>query len=159
MQSTPAPALDSSVIRCAEALLEVLPPVSQFLRSAIQRPEGADRLGLSQYRVLWLLQERPHTSSELARHLEVTRPSITNIVDVLVHRTYAERGESATDRRVVWVRITPEGTLCMQRARRQVLTEAEALVARLSEAERAALLDGLGLLCKALPLASEAARG
>ncbi|MCE2492105.1 MAG: MarR family transcriptional regulator [Alphaproteobacteria bacterium] len=56
------------------------------------------------------------TSSRLANRMSVSLSTTTTILDRLEHRGLVERYRSATDRRVVHSRLTPEGSRVLQKA-------------------------------------------
>jgi long-chain acyl-CoA synthetase len=66
-------------------------------------------LSLPQYRVLSLLRDGSSASSDLARRLTVSPPSITAVVDGLVARGLVERRPDPEDRRRLAVLLTRDG--------------------------------------------------
>jgi DNA-binding MarR family transcriptional regulator len=66
-------------------------------------------LSISQFRVMALLGEGSSASSELARRLAVSPPSVTSVVDGLVGRALVERRPDPDDRRRLTLLLTPEG--------------------------------------------------
>jgi DNA-binding MarR family transcriptional regulator len=92
-------------------------------------------LSLSQYRVLGLLAEGMALPSSMADRLDVRRPSITAVVDVLVSKGLVVRSHGENDRRQVTHGITAEG--------RNVLAGADlAVEARLGEIASSLDTDG-----------------
>lgn len=79
---------------------------------------AAHDLSLSQYRMLFLLDEGSAAASSLAARLAVSRPSVTAVVDGLVSRGLVERTPERGDRRRVSHALTEEG--------RRVLAAADA---------------------------------
>jgi DNA-binding MarR family transcriptional regulator len=61
----------------------------------------------------------PMTIGELCALEQVQPPSMTRIVATLVDSGLADRDPDPSDRRVAWVRVTPEGTKLLQRSRRR----------------------------------------
>jgi long-chain acyl-CoA synthetase len=83
-------------------------------------------LTTAQYRALVQLAEGAEAPTSLATQLAVTKPSITGVVEGLLHRGLVHRTASAEDRRRISVMLTDEG--------RRVLTLADqAVSARLDE--------------------------
>ena len=77
------------------------------------------RMGITfpQYTVLAVLDELGEaTMSRLSAALGTTMGASTNLVDKLVHARYVERERSTKDRRVVNVKVTPEGRGVLKRA-------------------------------------------
>lgn len=87
-----------------------------------------------------LVDHGPQQVTEVANHLNVTLSAATGMVDRLVKAKLVTRDRDQKDRRVVWVKVTPEGEQAVKAAeqrRRAVLGQ---LVCHLSEAD-------LGTLC------------
>lgn len=78
------------------------------------------RMGLDEYDVLFQLRSagEPVRMSDLANRALISRPSTTRIVDRLMRRGWVERRHDERDRRVVLVRLTPEGRRAQGRAAR-----------------------------------------
>jgi DNA-binding MarR family transcriptional regulator len=69
-------------------------------------------LGLTdaQWKPLWMLKMgRADTAFELAREMSIDAGAMTRMVDRLAAKGLIERMRSETDRRVVHLRLTPEG--------------------------------------------------
>jgi DNA-binding MarR family transcriptional regulator len=59
------------------------------------------------------------TIGELGAAEQVQPPTMTRLAAALVDAGLAARDADPTDRRVAWVRITPEGSKLLQRSRRR----------------------------------------
>lgn len=108
----PIPVLTHPTVESAsQRMMEVLPLVFRQLLAAARRemPEMAAEAGESQYRIILLLKLRDFTISDLAECLHVRTPTVSRMIDSLVERGYVVRQPDATDRRKVWVRLTPTG--------------------------------------------------
>ena len=101
-------------------------------------------LSLVQLIVLTILEGHgPLHMSRLAETLDVSDGSATGIVDRMEKRGLVERGDDPSDRRVVLVRLTPEGAGIFRDHQQQRRGRLAALVDRLSDDELAGLLIGL----------------
>ena len=80
-----------------------------WLAKQVEIALGAVDLSLPQYRVLGILGEGTAASSALAERLAVRPPSITAVVDGLVHRGLVDRSPCPGDRRRVTLEITAAG--------------------------------------------------
>jgi DNA-binding MarR family transcriptional regulator len=69
-----------------------------------------------QYRILKLIGEGGERSARLAEKLAVARPTLTSTADSLVAAGLAVREAEPGDRRVVRLRLTPDGQAAMVRA-------------------------------------------
>ena len=75
-----------------------------------------------QYRVLHVLQNGgPFKMSELGELLYTTYGSLTVMIDRLVDKGLVERFFLPDDRRIVMVKITQEGSLCLKKYREKFL--------------------------------------
>lgn len=83
---------------------------------------------------------------DLADHLRIAPRSATEVVDGLEARGLAHRQADPADRRAVLVELTDEGQRVMRAIRGARDTEAQALFARLSAADRTQLAQILGRL-------------
>jgi len=101
-------------------------------------------LSLVQLIVLTILEGRgPLPMSRLAETLDVSDASATGIVDRMEKRGLVERGDDPADRRVVLVRLTPDGAAIFRDHQQQRRGRLALLVDRLSDDELAGLLLGL----------------
>lgn len=97
-----------------------------LLAKVVDNTLATVELSASQYRLLVFLLDAPVAATALAQRLEVTRPSLTALVDGLVARGYVVREPDPTDRRRVTHQIADEG-------RQAVAAANEALQRRLGE--------------------------
>ena len=65
--------------------------------------------------VLWLGTDGPLTMGDLARRVAVTEKTITGVVDRLERDGLVQRARDPADRRVVQVRLAPEGERLFRR--------------------------------------------
>ena len=72
-------------------------------------PEDVREMGESQMLVMHTLVKGKQLTSELAKHFNVTNPTMTRIVDALVNKGYVERRPDANDRRCIFLQLTGEG--------------------------------------------------
>jgi long-chain acyl-CoA synthetase len=114
-------------------------------------------LSLAQYRVLAFLSEVDSAvASALAHRLDVSRPSITTLVDGLVARGFVERRPARDDRRRVEHRLTTDGEAALHRADHAVDERLAVLAGRLDARDSAAAEAGLDAWRTALARAREA---
>ncbi len=80
------------------------------MRREIESRMNALGLTDAQWKPLWLLKTgRAATAFELAREMSIDAGAMTRLVDRLVAKGLIERARSETDRRVVNLRLTPQG--------------------------------------------------
>ena len=102
-----------------------------------------DRLTLSQFRTLVVLEGRAPTLSELADRLGVTASTAMRTVDRLAEADLVVRGENPRDRREVRLELTPEGARVVREVTALRRAEVARIVARMPTAQRAHLLAAL----------------
>lgn len=103
-------------------------------------------LTLSQVTILLLLKEsRGGTMSmgQIARELGVSLPTTSGLVDRLYREGLVTRVVDDSDRRVVLVRLTPEGRAVIQRMLRVLTDLLTHLLADLTEAEQESLAQAV----------------
>lgn len=96
--------------------------------------------------LLGMLQLRPYTLGELAESMSVTPPTMSNTISALEERGWVHRERSTTDRRVVYITITPEGNDVLEAMKADVEAKIADLLEGLSEDDQAALVQGLTVL-------------
>jgi len=131
--------------------------VADLLRTAMRVVRGGQvaewtdlDLTMAQVKVLFLLHhEGPLRTGHIAARLEVKLPTVTSTVDGLVKRGLAQREDDPHDRRIVIVRLTPEGSALMERLQQGRQARIVALLAQMRPHEVAALEEGLRALIRA----------
>jgi len=116
----------------------------------VRDPQSQRLLSRHQASILDHLDEiEPTIVMDLAAHMGVTPATMSLAIDRLERKGYVVRLKDAKDRRRVNVRLTSAGVRV--REANSVLDPArvEALVARLTEAERTRAIEGLALLARA----------
>ncbi len=110
---------------------------------------------MPQMKVLMLLREHGALRvGVLARHLNVSTPTITGIVDRLVRQSLVERADDPSDRRLVLNGLTDKGVEAMERLAHRSDIELQRMVGSLSAEEQAEIARSLKRLNEALPPAS-----
>jgi DNA-binding MarR family transcriptional regulator len=116
----------------------------------VRDPDSQRLLSRHQASILDHLDEiDPTTVNELARHMGVTAATISLAIDRLERKGYVARARDGGDRRRVHVRLTVAGVRVRDAASVLDPPRVEALVARLTEEERAIAVRGLALLADA----------
>lgn len=133
-------------LACVDALAERLTPARRA-RDA-DAPECSPR----ELRALRALgRGGPVTMTALAKLLEVPLSTATRIVERLSAKGLVERKQSTRDRRIVEVRFGRRGQQINRYVERSRRAEAQALLSRLPERERARLLRQLARLLDTAP--------
>lgn len=89
---------------------ETVPPLWNFIRSHIRATatENFD-ISVEQFHVLRHVRRGMCSVSELATAKNISRPAISQAVDILVHKKLLTRVQSTQDRRYVELALTNEG--------------------------------------------------
>jgi DNA-binding MarR family transcriptional regulator len=151
--------MSSDIRALAETIVELLPTLARhvygpvhghpFPRHAAQRrPPQPTALQLQAAGVLW--QHGPLTLSELASRLAVTPPAATALVDKLEKMYWVERVRDATDRRVVWVWLTPEVNAVVENAVHNRVAQLQRFLEEMPGEEREPFVRHLKRLCDVL---------
>lgn len=114
-------------------------------------------LSASQYRLLVYLREKPAAATALAQLLDVSRPSLTALVDGLVARGFVVREPDAHDRRRVTHQISDAGLAAAALADTAVQERLAELLGHLERPDAEDAARGLELCLTAI-LASRAAK-
>jgi DNA-binding MarR family transcriptional regulator len=100
--------------RIAGLMLSILP---FYHKKIFSQGHAVTGMQAAQYKVLWILtREGILPMSELGKHLSISRPYITTLVDQLIRDGYVERIPDIWDRRVINICITPSGKKNLQQA-------------------------------------------
>lgn len=92
------------------------PRVLARLSRIVERSLDDGALSLPQYRLLAFLSQGDWAASALADKLDVSRPSVTSLVDGLVKRGLVQRRPDPADRRRIDHVITVDGRAALERA-------------------------------------------
>jgi long-chain acyl-CoA synthetase len=118
----------------------VLARLSRIVENAL----GTEDLTLPQYRLLAFLSQGDWAASALADRLDVSRPSITALVDGLVRRGLVERRPGTDDRRRVEHVLTADGKTALRAGDRRA---DDALQVVLGDLDATVAADARRALC------------
>ena len=88
-------------------------------------------------------------AGDLAKHLGVVPSTLSATIKRLAKQGYLVRTSPTTDKRVVTLRLSAAGAKAMQGGSVLDTRRVTAMLGRLTAAERARALDGIGLLARA----------
>jgi DNA-binding MarR family transcriptional regulator len=126
----------------------------------VRDPDSKRLLSRHQASILDHLDEiEPTTLNALAGHMGVTAATMSLAVDRLERKGYVVRLRDAVDRRRVHLRLTTAGVRVREASSVLDPARVAALLAALTDAERAAAIHGLTLLANAAGAAMSGARG
>lgn len=115
-------------------------------------PEAWMELSLTtgQLKSLFFLEfEGSSSLGKLAGALGVTPPNVTGIIERLVEQKLVTRGENPENRRMLMVRLTPNGKALVERLKERNTDKMRNVLSRLNDEDLTALYRGLDALIKA----------
>jgi DNA-binding MarR family transcriptional regulator len=120
------------------------------LLDVVMRTLGDFDLSMSHFAALMLLEdEHPLTIKEVSGYLGRSVSATSRLLDQLVRRGLVSRREDARDRRAKCVAITEEGRALLREMERGRTDAQLAVMAYLSEDERAEVMRAMALLAEA----------
>lgn len=131
-------------------LLDVVNLVADIVWTEMRRSRHA--IEPSQWATLRRIRKGPCTMSELARHKEVSLPTISKSVDMLVRRGWVERWIDTSDRRQTLVRLTTSGRRVLADVRRHLEEVLAAKLGVVAAGQRTQMVASLKLVRTALSL-------
>ncbi len=105
---------------------------------------------LPQYRVLTLVKNSPDRASRIAQGADVTRPSLTGLLDGLVAKGWVARSDVDGDRRGVSLAITAAGAKAYDAERAAMGAAIQELLGHTDAKTARRAIDGLVALHQAL---------
>lgn len=114
-----------------------------LLAKVLEIALGEADLSPSQYRLLNFLLEAPAAATALADRLDVTRPSLTALVDGLVARGFVVREPDPDDRRRVSHQISDQGRAAAAKADAAIQQRLGQLLTNLEPDDRVLASTGL----------------
>ncbi|MBD3285372.1 MarR family transcriptional regulator [candidate division WOR-3 bacterium] len=138
-----------------ERLDEMAPALVRSLRILDPRgPAGLD-ITLNQFLVLSLLVRKEHFGmGELAYQLGTSSGNMTAMIDRLLKAGLVERRRSEKDRRVVEVRLSPEGREIAERVRRSTQVGMLRIMKKIPDEKKVAFFDTLSAIVEVQSKAS-----
>lgn len=132
--------------QCAAQVMEVVPKVMRFIRAEARRQQEPF-LSLSQLRVLAFLDRNSRASlSEVADYLDVSRSSMSAMIERLVQRGLVNRIEDPQERRRVILTLTATGVEHLHQVSDATCSQVAGVLAGLSEAQLHQVMQGMALL-------------
>lgn len=143
---TAADTTQNTTEQCASKILQVIPEITNFLRDRV-RQYDEPRLSLSQLRILYFLNHYPESSlSKVAKHLDVTRATMSEAIERLVQQGLVLRVNDPQERRSILLSLTSAGGKYQQQVYQTLLTSIEQKFNSLSDQQTKQVLEVLVLL-------------
>lgn len=121
----------------------------RFMR-AEARQQQQPFLSLSQLRVLAFLERCPQASlSEVADYFDVSRSSMSAMIERLVQRRFVDRMEDPKERRRVSLTLTTTGTEYLHQVYEVIRSQLADVLTNLSDTQLRQVMEGIALLGEA----------
>lgn len=122
-------------------LISTLMNVRRVVEEREKKQTGDGYLPMPKLEILRYVSENRNPSmKEIARHLGVTPPSATALIDSFVKNSYLRRVTDKKDRRTVRLALTPKGTKAFREGMEKVKTFMEKIFSQLNKEERRILI-------------------
>jgi DNA-binding MarR family transcriptional regulator len=138
---------NSSLLQTVDSLLETLPPVWDRIRSNL-RAAATERFGitLEQFHVLRHIRHGYRSVSDLAEKKQISRPAVSQAVEVLVAKGLVTRTQESGDRRCVSLALTPHAVEVLDANFQENRVWMKGEMAALTREELACLGKAMGIL-------------
>jgi DNA-binding MarR family transcriptional regulator len=133
-----------------ERLLGIVPRLGAAINADVRQQKLSVPLTMGQFRTLRHLAAGYSTSADLARHLVVTPPTVTRLIDGLQRKGLVQRVSSSADRREVGLELTDAGRAILREFQRKASKRVQLLVDQLTSNEQRLLDRALENLDRAL---------
>jgi DNA-binding MarR family transcriptional regulator len=98
-----------------ELYWDVIPPIVRTIHQNARNYATRDHhISLEQFNVLRFIRRGVKTVADLAENLQISRPAISQTVDLLVEKGLVNRRQEPSDRRYVELTLTESGSELMQ---------------------------------------------
>lgn len=136
--------------QAVDGFWETVPPLWNFVRSYIRKTAtGTFDITVEQFHVLRFVR-KGMSSSELAAAKNISRPAISQAVDVLVKKGLLIRSQRTADRRYVELTLTKEGNALLDSVFKETRGWMKERMNKLSSAELDAIAKAMTALKKIL---------
>jgi DNA-binding MarR family transcriptional regulator len=134
-----------------DRLWETLPPLWSMIRSRI-RSEATGHFGLTleQFQILRLVRRGRCSISEVAESRNISRPAVSQGVEMLVKKGLLTRVDRAEDRRYVELALTPSGNILLDEVFGKTSSWMKERMSTLSADEMQTVADAMQSLKKML---------
>lgn len=142
----------AAVEQAAQYMVQTLPRMFKIVKQRVRAADPSCRdMGDSQMWALRMIAEGKHLTSDLARHSNVTTPTMTRVIDGLVEKGFVERRHDPEDRRRIYLDVTALGAESANRWHQQFRAALASHLSPLSSSQLADIVRAFGHLQSLLP--------
>lgn len=135
-------------------LIEISHSMMQNMQKfAPDRTIIGNRFGITRVQSMtlrFIIHNNKCKTSDIAEVLCVSKPDATRIVDTLVNKGFIERAKDEKDRRVIRLKITPEGKKIFENIKKELIFNFSGILKKMDKQDAEALLKGMKALCNVL---------
>jgi DNA-binding MarR family transcriptional regulator len=130
-----------------EQFWDCVPPVWGFIRGNVRSNAVQEsNLTIEQFHILRHIRKGFHSVGELAEQLQISRPAISQAIDLLVEKGLVTRQQDTQDRRFVQLGLTENGNNLLNHIFSKNRAWMAEKMASLSSEELETLIKGLSIL-------------
>ncbi|THF76411.1 MarR family winged helix-turn-helix transcriptional regulator [Cohnella fermenti] len=122
------------------SMMDGLVQLSFLVQGVLNRIGAEYELSIIQIRLFGILRDRELTMLQLAQYLGLDKSSITGLISRAERRGLVERRSSRSDRRVIHVKVTPEGHQLIRVVSGEIERHVRTITDKLNDAERASFM-------------------
>jgi DNA-binding MarR family transcriptional regulator len=135
---------ESSMERMDRMLDDIYSIVPLFHRTLLRVENQGHNPMSSEFKVMGILMRHgPLPMSKIGVWLGISKPNMTSVIDRLIAEHWVERKQDQKDRRIIEVRLTPQGKMYMEDRWKEARESARMKLSTLSEDERKMLYTSL----------------
>jgi DNA-binding MarR family transcriptional regulator len=135
------PKADADNEQCAQAVLDVAPPVVRAIRK-MMREHRLPELSVPQFRAMALMNFTPDVSlSMVADYVGSSLPAASRLIDCLVAKNLVGRKQCCRDRRQVSLELTAIGREAFQESRKATRRQLAERLAALSPEKKQTVIE------------------
>jgi DNA-binding MarR family transcriptional regulator len=120
-------------------LVDAVVQLSFAVQGVLGRAAAAHELSITQLRLLAILRDREPGMLELARHLGLSKSSVSGLIDRASKRGLVARSAAPVDGRGVLVSLTADGRALTKRVERELVAELRVLLEPVPAGDRETL--------------------
>jgi outer membrane protein len=134
----------------AEKVIELSPLIARGFLQDARHFLAKCEITLPQFLVLdFLSRNEKSTMNTLAKHLRITPPATTGLIDRLINQELVTRNNDIKDRRIIWIELTQKGQAMVSAIKKQKIQGIVNMFSHISTEDRSRYLNVLEQLVQA----------
>lgn len=134
-----------------DQIAQIIFSLSRIMRDEMTFDSETSQLTMMQLQALIFIKKADRvTMGDVAEHFQITLPTVTVLLDKLVHLGLVRRDQNTEDRRVVNVKLTKKGENLTHEAMKQRRKKINHMLSYLSVEDKELLLQIMNRLMKAI---------